>query len=267
MHYRVKQIGFFLSAFLSASLSAMAANDYHRDYHFDGAMSREVLDNYLSRSITVEGLLNGRGDLEDNIRMLKSTGAKFIGRSICLWGGEDHLLDNFERAAREIPLVLKADPEMILEACIFEIVTPQVEQVPVPDWAFVALGRPVEKRNFHYDDMLYPDGRRKDQWGKGASVPDVSQAETKLWFYFLAKSYIDLGFEAIHFGQVEIMNGNDPDLANWSQVFTLVRGYSSKHARRRLVLLDAHVPGGSDPGWSPVAGFSCISIADQRTAR
>jgi hypothetical protein len=240
MDYRIRLIGFLLFTFLSAE----AANDYHRDYHFDGTMSREVLDNYLSRSITMEGLLNGRGDLDDNIRMLKSTGAKFIGRSICLWGGEDHLLENFERAAREIPPVLKADPEMILEACIFEIVTTRAEQVPVPDWAFVALGRPVEKRNFHYADMLYPDGRRKDQWGKGASVPDVSQAETKLWFYFLAKSYIDLGFEAIHFGQVEIMNGNDPDLANWSQVFTLVRTYSSKHARRHLVLLDAHVPGG-----------------------
>jgi len=215
-----------------------------RNYDFDGTISRDVLDNYLSRSISMEGLLNGRGDLEDNIRMLKTTGAKFIGRSICLWGGEAHLLDNFERAGQEIPKVREADPQMILEACIFEIVTTQVEQVPVPGWAFEALGLPVEKRNFRYADMLYPDGKRKDQWGKGASVPDVSQPETKLWFYFLAKSYIDLGFEAIHFGQVEIMNGNDPDLLHWSQVFALVRSYASDHARRHLVLLDAHVPGG-----------------------
>jgi len=49
--------------------------------------------------------------------------------------------------------------------------------------------------------MIYADGRRKDQWGKGASVPDVSRMETRLWFYFLAASYIDLGFEAIHYGQ------------------------------------------------------------------
>src|SRR5271167_3903087 len=67
-------------------------------YHFDGTISREVLDNYLSRSISMEGLLNGRGDLDDNIRMLKSTGAKFIGRSLCLWGGEANLLRNLERA-------------------------------------------------------------------------------------------------------------------------------------------------------------------------
>ena len=62
------------------------------DYRFDRTISREVLENYLSRSITMEGLLNGRGDLDDNIRMLKHTGAKFIGRSLCLWGGEANLL-------------------------------------------------------------------------------------------------------------------------------------------------------------------------------
>ena len=107
---------------------------------------------------------------------------------------------------------------MILQACIFEIVTTQVEQVPVPEWAFVALGLPVEKRNFRYADMLYPDGKRKDHWRAGNSVPDVSRPETKLWFYFLAASYIDLGIEAIHFGQTELMNGNDRDLAHYSQV-------------------------------------------------
>jgi len=26
------------------------------------------------------------------------------------------------------------------------------------------LGRPIEKRQFRYADMLYPDGRRQDQW-------------------------------------------------------------------------------------------------------
>ena len=186
-----------------------------RDYQFDGTISRPVLENYLSRSISMEGLLNGRGDLDDDIRMLKSTGAKFIGRSLCLWGREADLLHNLERARQQIPKVLAADPDMILQACVFEVVTKQVEQVPVPDWAFTALGQTVEKRNFRYADMLYADGRRQNQWGRDASVPDVSRTETQLWFYFLAASYIDLGFEAIHFGQAEIMNGNDRDLVHW----------------------------------------------------
>ena len=215
-----------------------------RSYSFDRIISREVLENYLSRSISMEGLLNGRGDLDDNIRMLKSVGAKYIGRSICLWGNEASLLSNLDRAKQQLPQVHAADPEMILEACIFEIVTTQVEQIPVPEWAFAALGQPVEKRNFRYADIIYPQGPRRDQWGVGSSVPDVSRMETKLWFYFLAASYIDLGVEGIHFGQVEIMNGNDRDLAHWSQVFDLVRAYAAEHARRHMVLCNAHVPSG-----------------------
>ncbi len=192
----------------------------------------------------MEGLLNGRGDLDDNIRMLQSIGAKFVGRSFCMWGGEANLLRNLDWAKQQVIKARMADPEMILEACIFEIVTTQVEQVPVPDWALTALGQPAEKRNFSYADMVYPDERRRDQWGKGSSVPDVSRSETKLWFYFLAASYIDLGCEAIHFGQVEIMNGNDPGLEHWAQVFAMARSYAVSRARRRMVLCNAHVPSG-----------------------
>ena len=191
----------------------------------------------------MEGLLNGRGNLDDNIRMLSSVGAKYIGRSLCLWGGEARLLQNFERAKKQLPQVHAADPEMILEACIFEIVTPEVEQVPVPDWAFIALGLPVEKRSFRYEAMLYPRAQRKRSWGNGG-IPDVSQMETQLWFYFLAASYIDLGCEGLHFGQMEIMDLNDPDLTHYAHVFALVRAYAEKHARRSMVLCNAHVPSG-----------------------
>ena len=143
------------------------------------------------------------------------------------------------------PKVHQADPEMILQACIFEIVTTQVEQVPVPGLGVHGPGISRSRNGtFRYADMLYADGRRRDHWGRSASVPDVSRTETKLWFYFLAASFIDLGIEAIHFGQVELMNGNDRDLAHYSQVLTLIRSYAAKHARRHMMLCDAHVPRG-----------------------
>lgn len=236
-------VGCFLSGSRLAAAAAPSAADAGR-YRFDRTISREVLENYLSRAITMEGLLNGRGNLEDNIRMLKSTGAKFIGRSLCLWGGEASLLANLERAKRQLPLVHAADPDLILQACIFEIVTTQVEQVPVPAWAFAAFGRPAEQRNFRYADMLYPNGRFKNHWRAGESVPDVSRPETKLWFYFLGASFIDVGCEAIHLGKTELMNGNDPHLDHYSQVLTLIRSYAARHARRHLVLCDSHVPSG-----------------------
>ncbi|QEH36320.1 hypothetical protein OJF2_48810 [Aquisphaera giovannonii] len=215
-----------------------------RDYRFDRTISRDVLENYLSRSITMEGLLNGRGDLDDNIRMLKDAGAKLIGRALCLWGNEANLLANIERAGNQAPKVLAADPDMILQGCIFEIVTTQVDEVPVPAWAFEAFGRPVEARNFRYEDMLFPDRRFVDHWRRGESVPDVSRPETKLYFYFLARSFLDAGIESLHLGQVELMDRNDRDLAHYLDLLGKIRAYAAEHARRHIVLCDAHVPGG-----------------------
>jgi hypothetical protein len=226
------------------SMSGYARWQRRRNYNFNQTISRGVLGDYLSRAICMEGLLNGRGDLDDNLRMLSDIGAKYIARSICLWGGEARLLDNFARAKQQVPLALAADKDRVLEACIFEIVTTEVEQVPIPDWAFIALGMPVEKRNFRYDAILYPPDQRKRSWGRNGGVPDVSQPETQLWFYFLAASYIDLGFEGIHWGQVEIMDYNDPHLEHYARIFGLARDYARQHARRGMVLCNAHVPSG-----------------------
>jgi hypothetical protein len=228
-----------------SAVGADAPSDPGSDqYRFDKTISREVLEHYLSRSITMEGLLNGRGDLDDNIRMLKHVGAKFIGRSLCLWAGEANLLRNLDRAREQLPKVHAADPDMILQACIFEIVTTQAEQVPVPAWVFRAFNQPAEPRNFRYEDMLYPDGKFKNHWRTGQSVPDVSRPETKLWFYFLGASFIDVGCEAIHFGQTELMNHNDRNLDHYAQVLALIRAYAAQHARRHMVLCDSHVPSG-----------------------
>lgn len=232
------------TALIAVLLPALSAAAWGREYGFDGSISEPVLRNYLSRSITVLDLLTGKGDLDDNLRMLKHTGAKFAGRSLYVWGHEADLPRKLELARRNVPKVRQTDPEIILQACIFEIVSRQVERLPVPGWAFQALGLPAEQRNFRYADMLYADGRLRDHWGRDASVPDVSRPETRLWFYYLAVSYVDAGIEAIHFGQAELMNGNDPQLEHWSHVLALVRQYAAKHARRRLVLCDAHVPGG-----------------------
>ncbi len=40
------------------------------------------------------------------------------------------------------------------------------------------------------------------------------------------------------------MNNNDRDLAHYAHVFQLVRVYAEKHARRGMVLCNAHVPSG-----------------------
>ena len=248
--------------FAGASAFSAESNSTSRPggFQFDGTISRQVLENYLSRSITMEGLLNGRGDLKDNIRMLKSIGAKYIGRALCLWNAENDFSNNLQLARAAVPQVLAADPEMILEACVFETVSPRVNEIEIPGRVFAAFGLPVEKRNFRYDDMIYPEGQRRPM-GRNAQVPDESRIETQLWFYYQAITYIDLGCEGIHFGQVEIMNRNDPDNVHWARLLGMVREYAAKHARRHMVLCDGHVPtGGLMHDGNPLLDFNAFPL-------
>jgi hypothetical protein len=259
---------FFLSEerVLGAEASSSQATAQRRDYQFDKTISREVLENYLSRSITMEGFFNGRGDLDDNIRMLTNIGAKYIGRSLCLWNGEARFPRNIERARQQVPKAIAADPEMVLEACVFETVSPDVEQIPIPDWVFTALEQPVETRNFVFTNMIYASAKQRRAMGRNAQVPDETRIETQLWFYYQAASYIDAGFEGIHFGQVEIMNKNDPDNAHWAHLLALVRDYAAKHARRHMVLCNGHVPtGGLMHEGKPLLDFNAFPLRIMET--
>jgi len=255
--------GLLFSGARTTAAETPSANS--RDYHFDKTISREVLENYLSRSITMEGLLNGRGDLKDNIRMLNRIGAKYVGRALCLWNAENDFSNNVARAREAVPQVLAADPEMVLEACVFETVSPKVDQIAIPDRVFSAFGLPVENRHFRYDDMIYPVGQRRPM-GRNAQVPDESRLETQLWFFYQAVTYIDLGCEGIHFGQVEIMNKNDPDNVHWARLLAMVRDYAANHARRHMVLCDGHVPtGGLMHDGNPLLDFNAFPLRIMET--
>jgi len=218
--------------------------DSSRNYQFDGRISRAVLENYLSRAITMSAVLHGIGDVDDNIRMTQHIGAKFLGRAIYRWGGEAALDDLLVTAKLIAGKMHRVDPAIVLQAAVFEIVTTQVNQIPVPTRLLEEFNRGPEKRNFRYEAMLYPDGHRVDHWHPGASVPDMSQQETRMWFTYMCERYIDIGIEAIHFGQVEIMDDRDPEHAHWRDMMQRVRQYAHRHARRHMVLCDAHVPGG-----------------------
>jgi hypothetical protein len=223
-----------------------------QDFHFDGGMSRPVLENYLSRSISFTELLhddltkpvNNRGvDPKDNLRLIIETKAKFVGRALMVWGRERNLSAFLETAKPYAAALHQADPDIILQAAAFEIVTPGVETIQVPEQVFREFGQPVTNRNFIYKEMLYMDGRFVNHWGSG-SVPDMSRFETRMWFYFLVTRYIDVGIEAIHFGQVGLMDKNDPGHAGWLDVLGRVRAYAKKHARRHFLVCDAHAPRG-----------------------
>lgn len=225
-------------------MSVLCGHAAQRDYQFDGRISREVLEHYLSRAVTFSEYLHGMGNEADNLRFLTNTGTKFVGRAIYRWGGESGLPALLEKAQGMAQRAHEADPDLILQAACFEIVTTQASTLKIPTWVFEEFRLPVEKRNFSYEAMLYPDGHLKDHWTKGASVPDMSQIETRMWFYYLAASYMKIGVEAIHFGQVELMDHRDKDHAHWRDMMSRCRAFAAKQARRHLLICDAHVPSG-----------------------
>jgi hypothetical protein len=212
------------------------------DYRFDGTISRPVLENYLARSATVASLLHLCSD--DDLRMMKNTGVKFAGRVIWMWGGESKLDDLIQKGAPFAKRIHEMDPDIILQGCLFEIVTDDVNKIAIPASIFEEFGLEPEHRNFRYKDMLYPFRRRVDHWEKGASVPDMSRLETRMWFVYVGKCWIDMGLEAIHVGQVELMDDRDRDHAHWRDMLSRLRRYARKHARRHTVLIDAHVSSG-----------------------
>jgi len=223
------------------------------DFHFDGAISKPVLEHYLSRSISFTELLHddltqprdAKGvDPRDNLRLILDTKAKFIGRSLMLWGHESNLAPFLKTAKPFAEALHQADPDIVLQAAEFEIVTTNVDTISIPERVLVEFGQAVTNRNFRYQDMLYANGHFVNHWGNGSSVPDMSRLETRMWFYFLAASYLDVGIEAIHFGQVGLMDNNDPGHAGWLDMLGRVRAYAHQHARRHLVLCDAHTPTG-----------------------
>jgi hypothetical protein len=167
------------------------------------------------------------------------------GRSIA-GGGESRLNDpTFWSEAKALIDTLHAfDPEIVFQGYLFEIITEDVNNVKIPGWVFDDFGLSPEDRNFSYQAMLNDSGIFVNHWRRGSSVPDISKQESQLWFYYLAASYIDLGCEAFHLGQVELIGMNDPDRNAWDELLTKIRRYAGDHARRHWVLLDAHVPKG-----------------------
>jgi hypothetical protein len=221
-------------------------------YAFDGSISREVLENYLDRSTTMGYfLVYGKPEnyefpyREDDIRMIKNMGVKFIGRAIYRWGQESWFNEPeyLGYAQRMIERVHKIDPEIIFQGCLFESVSRDVEKVKIPDWVFKEFGLPVEDRTFRNDSITRRPNQPAASMGRGG-VPVINNLETRMWYFFQAASYINIGCEAFHLGQVQLIGRDDKNYNYYSQLIDKIRAYAKTHARRHYVLLDGHVPSG-----------------------
>lgn len=268
-----------------------------------GQITRDVIESYLSRAITMQGMaddvMGGGTDVTttgwtdaarlalidavraDDIRFIFNVGAKFIGRAAGVWN-EWQEAERFARAAATAALVHNTPDgaEIILQAGIFEHVDPGMMRDPgrqAPRWAQEEIygpppvGSPYALRPFRvlHTSPTQRDGMQFDNYnpalressphaiGATGMFWDVSKPEAQMWVFYRAVRYIDAGYEALHFGQVEATGENDPGGAHWWGVLRRIRAFAAgrlplydavlgralRAARRGFVLCDGHTDG------------------------
>ena len=208
------------------------------DYSFDTVISQKVLRNYLEHSATAQWLYLS-DTLDDDIRVIKKCGIKFLGRVSGIWKAEMPDEEHFALSKKCADLIHAADPEIILQACIFEyIYLEDMSRTKIPARVFEAFGLPVQDRCFDFYAAVMAPEERIPSMTHG--FPDISKTEAQLWFYYRGINYIDCGYEAFHMGQIHLYSSFDRGYDALSKVLSLLREYGKIHCRRHKLIMDAH---------------------------
>lgn len=240
--------------------NSQKAHDDGLDYSVkDGKLSEEVLQNYLNKAMTFNGLISMsqygtapdgfNPTFERDMEFIRKVGPKYIGRAAYFWSypkdmNIDYYKEYITEGAREVH---EFDPDIILEAAIFETCYKRfTDTVKIPEYVFKAFGLKPENRTFRYEDMWNTDFA-DNHWGEEHySVPDITKTETKMWFYYWGTFYIDAGYECIHMGQSMLIGSKDihydmrRNMKNFREVFDMLREYAKEHGRRNFVMISSH---------------------------
>ncbi len=240
-----------------------------QNFNFNGTMSNEQLDAYMSRSMQMANLNEDRfGNFATTpwtpppfgntniynaeVDMLRDMNVRLIGRVALLWGGESVINGTFFNDVGTVVNDINTHYDLaglvrpICQAGIMEIVTNEVNNIAIPANIATLFGV-SGGRNFNKTAMMYPSvgfTPAERLWDvnnpNGDIIPDISQVETQMYFYFLARNYIEQGIEALHMGQWGMMDRNDPGHTESWKLLSMIRDMAAANAPRALVLIDAH---------------------------
>ncbi len=215
----------------------------------DGAPSAAQVERCLDRAVTMTSFTQSfpwaQKEWSANLDLVAELQPSLLGRAALVWGWEDLMLRSMTALHFKARQVHAVAPGAVLQGCIFEFVSRDVEKIFVPVAVQEAFGLEAVERHYVYDDMLPEDGPPHvyHGWRTDAAVPDITRLETRLWFFHLATIYLESDFEAIHLGNITGVIEHDHDLRWTEDLVTRIRTHAAGHARRGWVLLDAHTHG------------------------
>ncbi len=215
----------------------------------EGAPPAAEVERCLDRAITVSSCLQlfpqTMQQWRANLDLIADLQPALVGRAVQVWGWEHLMLLSMNGLARRVQQVHLRAPDAVLQGCIFEFISRDIELVAVPAHVQREFDLEPVERNYDFEAMLPVDDDPDlaPGWDHTGFTPDVTRLETRLWFFHLATLYIDAGLEAIHLGNIGRVVARDRDLDLTADLLQRIRAYAAAHARRGWVMLDAHTHG------------------------
>jgi hypothetical protein len=266
---------FVLLAFFTFSLTVSGQCPSLPDTaDFQGTMTQEQLEAYLARSVCMARFALPKtvddATFEAYLTLLEAYPPKYIARTSLFWS-DWHYNDLFAQAEERICKIHNTvDERIICGAGLMENINRQPFELPwrrgvgaqADDPETGAIKGQIPARVL----QAFPEYQGSSFWGYASNpepgtttmdsslfnpalmmgdtqglniIPDITKPQTKMWYYWQAIRYIDIGIEAFHFGQTGVICRNDtPDYAHLREVAAKIRLYGQAHARRGLVLLN-----------------------------
>ena len=102
----------------------------------------------LGRAVTMaQGFISPH--VTDDMRMLRRLKPTFLGRSAYVWLMEEPDEEHFNTAKCWASRVHEeVHHDIVCQACIFEAIYPEADEVVIPHWVFTDLGQEPEDRTF-----------------------------------------------------------------------------------------------------------------------
>lgn len=236
-------------------------------YYFDGNIPEDVLHRYLDKAITMQGITDESGDpYALDVYMLVALKPTFVGRAIYFWGGPRGKIDLTSKCnlLRDsvIATIRPTNTDVIFQGAVFEYIDDGTNENLIPKYVKELFYSELDEEMsgfytydhfvnndmyfhlplmiYHSPDLPFPRDRSGAINMAHYHTPDITKVYTRMWFYYLATNYIDAGCEAIHMGDVFLMNRADYGNQKYWGLLRKIRDYGKANARNGVVLCDSH---------------------------
>ncbi len=247
-------------------------------WDFDGQseLTKARIEAFLNRAVVHFDTASFRSfnltEWQRTKQFLLDTGSRFVHGAELSWGRSypDHSYWD-QCAARFADL--HATPgleDVMLEGFIAEHISSNADNTLIPAWLWDemetqginATRTPSPSDHdglhyFHYNNFFTVEWPHVNYWGTGASVPDITQTETKLYYRYLLREYIDAGIESIWFGGILLTGVQDGNNNALHELIQYARTYAAQHARRHAVIFTSHTAGRAHDG-QELLDYACF---------